>query len=80
MDKFNLGILNPLGGEVLSNISGFVTGNSRIAGTVNKPKISGRLFVDGAGLTIPYLNVDYKLADNSIVDLLKNLRAALSMP
>ncbi|GIZ07634.1 translocation/assembly module TamB domain-containing protein [Flavobacterium sp. UMI-01] len=70
LDKFNLGIFNPLGGEVLSNIRGFASGNSRISGTVNQPKISGRLFVDQAGLTIPYLNVDYKLADNSIVDLL----------
>ncbi|WP_418263088.1 translocation/assembly module TamB domain-containing protein [Flavobacterium faecale] len=70
LEKFNLGIFDPLGGDVLSNIRGFITGNSRIAGTVNEPKISGRLFVDGAGLTIPYLNVDYKLANNSIVDLL----------
>jgi autotransporter translocation and assembly factor TamB len=70
LDKFNLGILNPLGGSVLSNIRGFVSGNSRIAGTVNRPKISGRLFVDGVGLTIPYLSVDYKLGEGSIVDLL----------
>ncbi|WPR70813.1 translocation/assembly module TamB domain-containing protein [Flavobacterium sp. NG2] len=72
LDKFNLGILSSLGGEVLSNIRGFVTGNSRVEGTVNKPKISGRLFVDDAGMTIPYLNVDYELANRSIVDLIDN--------
>ncbi|MCG9792574.1 translocation/assembly module TamB domain-containing protein [Flavobacterium algicola] len=70
LDKFNLGLFNPLGGEVLSNIRGFITGNSHVGGTVNKPKISGRLFVDSAGMTIPYLNVDYALGEGSIIDLL----------
>lgn len=69
LDKFNLGVFSSLGGEVLSNIRGFVTGNSVVTGDVNKPKISGRLFVDKAGMTIPYLNVDYQLNDRSIVDL-----------
>ncbi|MFA9188436.1 translocation/assembly module TamB domain-containing protein [Flavobacterium sp. FBOR7N2.3] len=70
LDKFNLGILSPLGGNVLSNIRGQVTGNSIVTGDVNKPKISGRLFVDKAALTIPYLNVDYQLSDRSIIDLI----------
>ncbi|GGA71570.1 DUF490 domain-containing protein [Flavobacterium palustre] len=69
LDKFNLGVFSSLGGDVLSNIRGFVTGNSIITGDVNKPKISGRLFVDKAGMTIPYLNVDYQLSDRSVVDL-----------
>ena len=69
LDKFNLGVFSSLGGDVLSNIRGFVTGNSIVTGDVNKPKISGRLFVDNAGLTIPYLNVDYQLSDRSVVDL-----------
>lgn len=70
LDKFNLGVFSALGGNVLSNIRGFVTGNSVVTGDVNKPKISGRLFVDKAGLTIPYLNVDYQLSDRSVVDLI----------
>ncbi|MBE0393459.1 translocation/assembly module TamB domain-containing protein [Flavobacterium sp. PL002] len=67
--KFNLGILSSLGGDVLSNIRGLVTGNATIGGNLKKPKINGRLFVDNAGLTIPYLNIDYQLSDRSIVDL-----------
>jgi len=70
LDKFNLGVFSSLGGDVLSNIRGFVSGNSIITGDVNKPKISGRLFVDKAGMTIPYLNVDYQLNDRSVVDLI----------
>ncbi|MFV5699951.1 translocation/assembly module TamB domain-containing protein [Flavobacterium sp. ZT3R17] len=68
-EKFNLGVLSSLGGEVLSNIRGSVSGNSTIQGNLNKPEINGRLYVDNAGMTIPYLNVDYELKDKTIVDL-----------
>ena len=68
-DKFNLGTLGSLGGDVLSNIRGFVSGNSTIQGNLKKPDINGRLYVDDAGMTIPYLNVDYALKDKTIIDL-----------
>jgi hypothetical protein len=69
LDKFNLGILGSLGGEVLSNIRGFASGNASIGGNLKKPEINGRLYLDNAGITIPYLNVDYALGDRTIVDL-----------
>ena len=69
LDNFNLGVLSSLGGDVISNIRGFVSGNASIGGNVNKPQINGRLYVEKAGLTIPYLNVDYQLNDKSIVDV-----------
>ena len=69
LEKFNLGILGSLGGDVLSNIRGFASGNASIAGNLKKPEINGRLYVDDAGLTIPYLNVDYALSNRTIVDL-----------
>ena len=69
VDKFNLGILSPLGGEVISNIRGFASGNASIGGSVKKPEINGRLYVDNAGMTIPYLNVDYSLGNRTVVDL-----------
>lgn len=68
-DKFNIASLNSLGGEVLSNIRGSVSGNAIIEGNLKKPNINGRLFLDKGGITIPYLNVDYGLSDNTIVDL-----------
>ncbi|MEC4005137.1 translocation/assembly module TamB domain-containing protein [Flavobacterium sp. SUN052] len=70
--KFNLGVLSNLGGEVISNIRGFVTGNANLSGNVNNIDYNGRLYVNDAGLTIPYLNVDYKIKDNSIVDVTQN--------
>jgi hypothetical protein len=69
LDKFNLGILSSLGGDVLSNIRGFASGNASIAGNLKKPEINGRLYVDDAGMTIPYLNVDYSLSNRTVVDL-----------
>ena len=68
-DKFNIATLNSLGGEVLSNIRGSVSGNAVIEGNLKKPAINGRLFLDKGGVTIPYLNVDYGLSTNTIIDL-----------
>ena len=68
-EKFNIATLNSLGGEVLSNIRGSVSGNAIIEGNLKKPNILGRLFLDKGGITIPYLNVDYGLSDNTIIDL-----------
>lgn len=72
LNRFNLGILGPIGGTVISNIRGFASGNASINGNLKKPDINGRLFVDEAGLKIPYLNVDYTLNERTIVDLTKD--------
>lgn len=69
LDQFNLGFLSPLGGEVISNIRGFASGSATIEGNLNKPNINGRLYVDEAGLKVPYLNTDYSLDGRSVVDL-----------
>jgi formylmethanofuran dehydrogenase subunit D len=68
-DQFNVATLNALGGNVLSNIRGSISGNAMIEGNLKRPNINGRLFLDKAGITIPYLNVDYVLGDNTIIDL-----------
>ncbi len=68
-DRFNLATLSSLGGDVISNIRGMVSGNATIGGSVKKPDINGRLFVNEGGLSVPYLNVDYALKDRTIIDL-----------
>lgn len=68
-DRFNLGVLGKIGGDVITNIRGFASGNARIDGNVNNLDYNGRLYVNEAGLTIPYLNVDYLFDKNSIVDV-----------
>lgn len=71
-DKFNLGVLSKIGGEVITNIRGFATGNARIDGNVNSLDYNGRLYINEAGLKIPYLNTDYQFVNNSIVDVTEN--------
>lgn len=68
-EKFNLGILRSLEGDVISNIRGFASGKTSIEGDVNDLNINGRLFVNHAGLKIPYLNTDYDIEDNAVVDV-----------
>lgn len=68
-DRFNLGVLGKIGGDVITNIRGFASGNARIDGNINDLDYNGRLFVNDAGLTIPYLGCDYVFDNNSIVDV-----------
>jgi hypothetical protein len=72
LNNFDVASLSPLGGTVISNMRGLVSGTANFAGNVKKPEINGRLFLDNAGLKIPYLNVDLAFKENSIVDLTSN--------
>ncbi len=68
-DKFNIGAFSTMGGDVVSNIRGLVNGNTNFSGAIDNPEMNGRLFLNQAGLRIPYLNVDFEMEPNSIVDL-----------
>ncbi|HWR93854.1 MAG TPA: translocation/assembly module TamB domain-containing protein [Flavobacterium sp.] len=67
--NFNLEVLSPLGDNVISNIRGFATGSTNINGELKNSEINGRLYLTKAGLKIPYLNTDYDIKDNAIVDI-----------
>ncbi|MDR6759976.1 hypothetical protein J2Y38_000155 [Flavobacterium sp. 2755] len=69
LEGFNLATLGTVGGDVLSNVRGSVSGNAAVVGNLKKPEINGRLYVEKAGMTIPYLNVDYALSDRTVIDL-----------
>lgn len=68
-EEFLLDPLNPLGEGVISNIRGLVSGNAQVTGSLNKPGIYGELLLDRAGMSIPYLNVDYGFDFDSKVTL-----------
>ncbi|WP_299228173.1 translocation/assembly module TamB [uncultured Psychroserpens sp.] len=68
-DEFLLDPLDPFGEGVITNIRGLVTGNAKVTGDLKKPQIDGNLLLDNAGLTIPYLNVDYSFDFDSRVKL-----------
>ena len=71
-DKLNLEPFKNIGGEVITNLRGLLSGTAVVEGSIEKPIVNGRLFLDQAGLKIPYLNVDYSLSENAIVDFTKD--------
>ena len=66
---FNMSGFSALGGDVISNIRGIVSGSAKVLGKYANPSIDGRLLLKNAGLKIPYLNVDLNLEDNAVVKL-----------
>lgn len=66
---FDLAPFGPLLGSVLSDVRGNATGRANIAGALTKPEIDGRLYLNDAGMRVPYLNVDYAFEKNAIVDI-----------
>ena len=68
-DKFNLAPFGSLLGNVLSDVRGNATGRATIGGSFTEPEMDGRLYLNDAGMRVPYLNVDYAFEKNAIVDL-----------
>ena len=68
-DKFNLAPFGPLIGNVLSDVRGNATGRATVRGTLSDPEVDGRLYLNDAGMRVPYLNVDYAFEKNAIIDL-----------
>lgn len=68
-DRFILDPLAPLGAGIITNIRGMVSGEAQVLGSLKKPDIRGDLYLDNAGITIPYLNVDYSFDFDSRVTL-----------
>ncbi|MEM6515241.1 MAG: translocation/assembly module TamB domain-containing protein [Bacteroidota bacterium] len=68
-DEFLLDPFSKLGGEVIQDIRGLVSGNVKVFGDLENPDFNGELLLDNAGLRIPYLNVDYSFDFDSRVKL-----------
>lgn len=68
-EEFLLDPLDPFGEGVITNIRGLVTGSAKVTGKLDDPQFNGDLLLDNAGLTIPYLNVDYSFDFDSQVKL-----------
>ncbi|HBD27102.1 translocation/assembly module TamB domain-containing protein, partial [Flavobacterium sp.] len=68
-EKFNLAPFGSLLGNVLSDVRGNATGRATIGGSLTEPEMDGRLYLNDAGMRVPYLNVDYAFEKNAIVDL-----------
>ncbi len=67
LERFNLQAFSPFGGDVITNIRGFASGNAKVVGNYKSPNILGRVVLEESGLKIPYLNTDFNLAENTQV-------------
>ena len=69
LQNLNLEMFSPLGEDVISNIRGYASGDVTVSGALKNPEIAGELFLENAGMKIPYLNVDINFDDATRVDL-----------
>ncbi|WMW78716.1 translocation/assembly module TamB domain-containing protein [Flavobacterium sp. 20NA77.7] len=62
----------PLGGflkGILENVRGEASGSANIVGSLENPDINGAIYLNKAGLKVPYLNVDYDFEKNAIIGI-----------
>lgn len=64
-DSFDISGLSALGGDVLTNMRGKLSGRADVIGYYNRPDIKGTLNLRDGGMTIPYLNVDVDLEEQT---------------
>ncbi|MEM9685494.1 MAG: translocation/assembly module TamB domain-containing protein [Bacteroidota bacterium] len=69
LQELNLEMFSPLGGETISAIRGYASGEVAISGVPKNPDIKGALLLKNAGMKIPYLNVDLSLNEATAVTL-----------
>lgn len=61
LEDFQLEAFSPLGQDVLSKLRGKASGSFTVKGALGNPNMDGLLFLEGAGLKFPYLDVDYDI-------------------
>ncbi len=71
LNQFNIGVLNAFGNGVIANVRGKANGHAHVHGSYKHPMITGNLYLQDAGLKIPYLNVDLAFKDDAEVKLSK---------
>ena len=54
---------------LVSDVEGNGQGVIHFYGELNEPEFEGEIVVDGAALSVPYLNIDFEAIDNSIIQL-----------
>ena len=75
LDKFDLKAFSPFGGDVITDIRGLASGNVNVNGKYTSPNTSGTIQLKNSGLKIPYLNTDFDLENNTILNISKNTLA-----
>lgn len=61
---FKLETVSPFVSNIVTRMNGFACGSLHVAGSVNKPDLSGDVFLKNAGCRINYLNTYYTINDS----------------
>ncbi len=69
LKEYEIAAFSPLGENVLNKLRGKVTGSFTAKGFLNNPDFQGVLNFEEAGLTFPYLNIDFDLKGNTSIVL-----------
>lgn len=68
-EDFDIKPLGPLLSSVFSDMRGYATGRANIVGKASNPEIDGVIYLDEAGMNIPYLNIDFNIENRSRIDV-----------
>lgn len=68
--EYELNGFTAFGGEVISNLRGRLSGDFTAKGLAKNPDFKGKIRLDDAGLTFPYLNIDFDFIDNPEIQLI----------
>ena len=71
LEQFNIAGFSQLGGIVISDLRGLVSGTTKVTGSYKNPSIDGFLKLNNTGLKIPYLNIDFDFEEESRILLNK---------
>ncbi len=77
LNEFNMQAFSPFGGDVITDIRGFITGSAKVSGDYKSPDIKGRFDLQNSGLKVPYLNTDFNLNDGTQLVVTKDKIAVL---
>jgi hypothetical protein len=72
LEEFKLDLFSPLGKDVISQIRGLASGSFMLQGDINNPDWLGEMYLEGAGMKFPYLNVDYEFIGKPRIGLFQN--------
>ena len=68
-ENFEIDAFSALGKGTITNIRGDLYGELKATGLLENPDVFGFLYLDKAGMEIPYLNVNYEFDGTSVVEV-----------
>ncbi|UYW02047.1 translocation/assembly module TamB domain-containing protein [Flavobacterium agricola] len=72
LSNFKMQPLQQVLGNIFQNIRGFASGKTAVEGVLLDPEINGRVYLTDAGMTIPFLGVDFNMEQNASIDVTEN--------